>query len=274
MWMKGVLDAVLWIIYITAVIPFLFLKYYNEYKIPCKNLWAETYSGFSALKGYRKYILWEVFWPAELSKDRLESVCYIDVLGQLQECFGQCAMATVPTLTISEANVYLLLSCVVFYTLTPHSENQHCAVPFNIVMLIYASWKPESSPSYLCTGTNGCVLLLVWVFNSLECYFQQRQWKQVGCSYFSEKPIPHVGNYLALLGRRIQRPCRLLADWVGAVPRLDSQHIGILLTLGLCLDEFLARWMSVHRRTSVLCIPYISSASCYLFPHFHLIVSA
>lgn len=101
-----------------AVIPFLVLKYCNEYKRPCKILWAATYSGFSALKGYRKYILWAVFWPAELSKDGLEST--LDwCSGAAPRVLGQCAMATVPTLKIGEANVYLLWSCVFVRRLTP-----------------------------------------------------------------------------------------------------------------------------------------------------------
>lgn len=41
-------------------------------------------------------------------------------------------------------------------------------------------------------------------FFSLEYYDQERQWKQVGCSYFSEKSVLRVGKYLAVLGSRIR----------------------------------------------------------------------
>lgn len=88
------------------------------------------------------------------------------------------------------------------------------------------------------------------VFFSLECCFQQRQWEQVGCSYFSEKSVLHVRKYLAVLGSRIQRPCHLSADWVVAVLWLGSQQVGFLLSLGVSWDKCLARWILTEAHLS------------------------
>lgn len=65
-----------------------------------------------------------------------------------------------------------------FIGLLYNNENQHSAVSFNTVMLIYANWKSDSPPPYVRTGTS----VFCWsFFFSLECYVQERQWKQVGC---------------------------------------------------------------------------------------------
>lgn len=101
-----------------AVIPFLFLKYYNEYKRLCQILWADSHSGLSALKGYGKYILWGVLWPAGLSKDNLENMVdwYSEAAPRRP---GQCVMATASTLKFREENSCLPLGCVCVYSLTP-----------------------------------------------------------------------------------------------------------------------------------------------------------
>lgn len=178
-------------------------KYYNEHKRPCKILWAETYSGFSALKGYRKYILWEVFWPAELSKDRLGRM--LDWRsGAAPRMLGLCVMATVPTLKVM--CTYFWVVCLFMGLLHSSGRSaQCCFLQGGDASLCQLKIRVSAS---LCMHRHHWFFFAIFFF-SLEFYFCQRQYKQVECSYCGEKSVLHIEKYLAVLASRIQWPGHL-----------------------------------------------------------------
>lgn len=129
-----------------------------EYKRLCKILWADSYSGLSALKGYGKYILWGVFWPAELPKDKLENM--LDWFsGAAPRKLGQCVMATALTLKFRERNACLPLGSVRLHAHSSAVTINTVAVSSSRVRVINASWNSGSPHPCGCTGTTDWLLL-------------------------------------------------------------------------------------------------------------------
>lgn len=99
-----------------------------------------------------------------------------------------------------------------------------CACLWVVCVFIGSPLNSDSQQSccFLQRGESDLCQLKIWVstslcmqrhhwlafaevfFFSLKCYFQQRQWKQPGCWFFSNRFVLCVGRYLAVLGSRIQ----------------------------------------------------------------------
>lgn len=110
-----------------------------------------------------------------------------------------------------------------FIGLLQSSENQHNAASFSVVMQIYASWKCESPPPYVCTSTTGCVLLvflfLTWVLFPTETV------EASGMQLFQWGTRPARGEVLGCVGK-----------WDAMT--LSSQQTGWWQYCGLALSKW------------------------------------